>query len=526
MNPVTFWAVIAVLVWAVVGINGQNHLRIRKSWYSLTPGERATFARGVRVMKSLPPTHPNSWYYQANIHGTRSNANVLGWRTCQHGSWFFFPWHRMYLYYFERIMRKATGDPNFNMPYWVSSGDNSIPAEFRFPATPGNPLFTPDRCPLVNAGQHLPPVQTSYERAYRQNLFTAPENSSIPSFGGEMSRIPTHSGARAGSLELGPHNYVHDYIGGPGRGLMSDPNTAAQDPIFWVHHCNVDRIWEGWLHVNRRHQNPVDGTWGRRTFVFFDEFAKPVYLTADQVVNTAAGLGYAYESIPPIDGAHIGAPLNSAQRTFNELRSQQGLIRYKRQGHGYESGAEASHNYHHRVLSAYHQRGVLNGYRHTFDMEHQNDPYHGHEIEGKRNRCLQLHGVTYTRGSIYDVYVNLPADVPNPHPGLPYYVGSLAPFSQGRERIGANGQMEVHGAFLKFDVSRFTNHFGWRKYGQGSGYRGKRQAGPEVGPSRSPQLTMIMGSCSSSGDGGGGGPQPFMAFREMRVQEIVRRRGP
>ncbi|MGH7262080.1 MAG: tyrosinase family protein [Nitrospiraceae bacterium] len=39
------------------------------------------------------------------------------WNTCQHGSYFFLSWHRMYLYYFERILREASRDPNFALPY-------------------------------------------------------------------------------------------------------------------------------------------------------------------------------------------------------------------------------------------------------------------------------------------------------------------------------------------------------------------------------------------------------------------------
>ena len=39
------------------------------------------------------------------------------------------------------------------------------------------------------------------------------------------------------------HNKVHLYIGG----LMMDVPTSSNDPIFWLHHCNIDRLYERWL---------------------------------------------------------------------------------------------------------------------------------------------------------------------------------------------------------------------------------------------------------------------------------------
>ena len=40
------------------------------------------------------------------------------WGTCQHGNLNFLPWHRMYLHFYERVMRKQSGDDKFSLPYW------------------------------------------------------------------------------------------------------------------------------------------------------------------------------------------------------------------------------------------------------------------------------------------------------------------------------------------------------------------------------------------------------------------------
>src|SRR5262249_6618805 len=52
------------------------------------------------------------------------------------------------------------------------------------------------------------------------------------------------SGLRA-NVEYNLHNLVHCWIGGT-MGKMTSPN----DPVFWLHHCNIDRLWAVW---QRRH---------------------------------------------------------------------------------------------------------------------------------------------------------------------------------------------------------------------------------------------------------------------------------
>jgi tyrosinase len=51
---------------------------------------------------------------------------------------------------------------------------------------------------------------------------------------------------------FGMHNQVHVWVGGD-MGPASSPN----DPVFYLNHCNVDRIWEGWMaHHGRTYQPP------------------------------------------------------------------------------------------------------------------------------------------------------------------------------------------------------------------------------------------------------------------------------
>ena len=104
----------------------------------------ADLRTAVKKMRDLAPRHPFSWTFQANIHwrpffpdyvyqqadestdpaqqlfrdttGFSPSADVFN--KCPHANWWFLPWHRAYLYFFERILRWASGNAKFSLPYW------------------------------------------------------------------------------------------------------------------------------------------------------------------------------------------------------------------------------------------------------------------------------------------------------------------------------------------------------------------------------------------------------------------------
>jgi tyrosinase len=54
---------------------------------------------------------------------------------------------------------------------------------------------------------------------------------------------------------------------------MTDPRWAALDPIFRLHHANIDRLWNRWLELGDGRTNPSDVAWLDRVFVFHEETA-------------------------------------------------------------------------------------------------------------------------------------------------------------------------------------------------------------------------------------------------------------
>jgi hypothetical protein len=267
------------------------------------------YARAVKVMQGRPATDPTSWRFQAAMHGSY-NAAPAGalWNQCQHQSWYFLPWHRMYVYYFERIVRAAVrsvgGPADFAIPYWnYDRGfpQNTLPRPFREATLPNgdpNPLFLPPprRSSAIQSGGQLPSLVTSSSAADAMIDFAGPPG---PGFGGGR-QPPTQFGGSTGGLEQTPHNVIHVQIGGNPSGncqggLMADPFCAALDPIFWLHHANIDRLWSSWLALGGGRADPPDASWNNQSFTFYDETGAAVQLTCAQVVATAAQLDYTYD---------------------------------------------------------------------------------------------------------------------------------------------------------------------------------------------------------------------------------------
>lgn len=293
----TGWTVMANALWAAWPATAQTQF-VRQSIaiFSQDAATVTAFRAGVRVMKSRGSSNPTSWGYQANIHGIPSGTTLRPqWATCNHGTWFFLPWHRMYLYWFERILRNASRDPNFALPYWnyKDATQRKLPLIFRSPANSTNPLYEVNRRSSINAGTSgLSSADVDDRGAFAQNSFAL--TSSPYGFGGYPHTRPRHFGSNDGELEWSPHNNVHSTIGG----YMGDLNRSARDAIFFLHHANIDRLWSEWLSLG--HRNPVrtdyrGSYWLDQQFTFFNEQGVAVTESVSEFMATR-GVEYRYDT--------------------------------------------------------------------------------------------------------------------------------------------------------------------------------------------------------------------------------------
>lgn len=315
-------------------------MKVRKSVYELTDDTLLWYSRAVDAMKAKDINDPTSWWYQAGVHGYPTNPQIDNfwniatgfppsqqtldsgyWEQCQHGTWFFLPWHRMYLYYFEAIVARTIvdlgGPVDWTLPYWnyCEALDSSVP-----PAQQQRALNIPSEFGS-NAGpnQEYPGLWLEGRRNYtlliknvdpwralNEAEFTNAGNNL--NFGGGVTGF-SHFSNRAGQLEFLPHNVVHGNIGG----AMGDPDTAGLDPIFWLHHANIDRLWQVWLDAG--HANPDDDSrWTDFPFHFHDAQGNEVSLDVSQV-ETTAQLGYSYSPGYPAS-AQIIVPTLFAAKTL------------------------------------------------------------------------------------------------------------------------------------------------------------------------------------------------------------------
>lgn len=273
-------------------------LETEQAWHPIT----RAYALAVHAMRTeYPASDPRSWTYQAAIHAVPEGTPLSpGWSQCEHAVWFFLPWHRMYLFYFESIVRSIVrrmgGPEEWALPYWNYDGGgdkNTIPLPFRdeapMPDLPGipNPLFVGSRNEGINDGRDpLEPEITSPAAALASQWFSPPNR---PTFGG--GRVDQGGPFRdPGQLEITPHNVVHTSIGG----LMGDPPTAGLDPIFWLHHANIDRLWNRWA-ANPNHTPPPANAWRDQGYGFFDEQGTPRSKTSKDVLSTVTQLDYQYD---------------------------------------------------------------------------------------------------------------------------------------------------------------------------------------------------------------------------------------
>jgi tyrosinase len=315
------------------------------------------YAKGVGVMQTRALDDPSSWWFFGAIHGEYVTENGfpgwgdlpsppavpttpqpsqtiwdLYWDQCQHQTWYFLPWHRGYLLALEATVRQAVvslgGPASWSLPYWNYFGPKTefkIPPAFTKQTLPDgspNPLFVSARYGPDGDGKIYIPTPAVIAKhpsdpnfafgpvtqdCMSNDLFTGSDAvTKQPGFGGPTTGF-SHGGGTSGNLEGNPHNLVHVYVGGNAPdgqtyGLMADPGLAALDPIFYLHHANIDRMWAVW-NQTPTNKNPSISPWpdgpaknGEHEFVMPMPGATPWVYTPSQM-DSLSKVGYTYDQM-------------------------------------------------------------------------------------------------------------------------------------------------------------------------------------------------------------------------------------
>ncbi|KAL2483494.1 Polyphenol oxidase II [Forsythia ovata] len=289
-------------------------MRFRPSAHLVTKDYIFKYNRAVELMKALPADDPRNYTQQANIHCAYCNGayDQVGFQDLDiqvHNCWLFFPFHRWYLYFYERILGNLIGDPTFGLPFW--NWDN--PQGMTIP-----PMFNNSRSAIYDEKRNQNHLTSIIDLGYNGTdsgntpLQTVGNNLNImysemirnvkviEDFMGQPYRAGDAVNPGPGTSERGSHTAVHIWGGDPRQPSgenLGNFYSAGRDSLFYSHHANVDRMWKLWRDL--RGSNPKDFTdrdWLNASFVFYDENARLVRVKVSDSVSNER-MGYVFQKV-------------------------------------------------------------------------------------------------------------------------------------------------------------------------------------------------------------------------------------
>ncbi|KAF5185127.1 Polyphenol oxidase protein [Thalictrum thalictroides] len=289
-------------------------MRVRPAAHLVDDEYIAKYSRAIALMKALPDDDPRSFKQQANIHcaycdGAYDQIGFPNLEVQVHNSWLFFPFHRYYVYFHEKILGSLIGDPTFALPFWNwdAPGGMKMPTLY---ANPSSPLYDP-----LRDAKHQPPMtvdldydlidpQISQQEQIDINLSImyrqmVSNGKTSQLFLGSPYRAGNEPDPGAGSLENVPHGPVHVWSGDrtqPNVENMGNFYSAGRDPIFFCHHSNIDRMWTVWKSLGGKRKDFTDPDWLNAGFLFYDENKQLVRVKVRDCLDQK-NLRYTYQEV-------------------------------------------------------------------------------------------------------------------------------------------------------------------------------------------------------------------------------------
>ncbi|OAY74939.1 polyphenol oxidase, chloroplastic-like [Ananas comosus] len=287
-----------------------EQLRVRPAAHLVDADYLAMYKKAVELMKALPDDDPRSFKQQANVHcaycnGAYDQLGFPGLELDVHNSWLFFPFHRFYLYFNERILRKLICNDTFALPFWNwdAPGGMQIPSIYTDTSSPlydnlRNANYQPPALLSLDFSGTKPPAQQIQNnlQVMKREMITGGTTAQL--FLGAAYRAGDQPDPGAGTVERESHSSVHWLTGDPTHRHedMGAFYSAGRDPIFFAHHGNIDRLWYLWRGLGSTHQDFTDPDWLNSTFLFYDENAQLVRVRVQDCLDTDA-LRYTYQDV-------------------------------------------------------------------------------------------------------------------------------------------------------------------------------------------------------------------------------------
>jgi tyrosinase len=196
------------------GHDHDDELCNRKNHRALTADEQSRFLNAFTQINAMNALGPMVDIHANAIHQMHSTQRFL-------------PWHRIYLLRMEALLMMV--DPTVCIPYWKSSEEQAFPS-WLLAFTPTVNLIGGPHTVTRNIGAFATLPNAAAVAAVMAN---ATFNAFTPAL-------------------QGVHNSGHVWVGGS----MGSVPTAPADPVFWMHHAEIDRIWAEWQTAHPG-QNPT-----------------------------------------------------------------------------------------------------------------------------------------------------------------------------------------------------------------------------------------------------------------------------
>ncbi|KAI8869987.1 Di-copper centre-containing protein, partial [Ramicandelaber brevisporus] len=213
----------------------------RKEIKSMSSAELNKYFNALKRMNS--GSRPNQFDRFAQVHV---------WFAGQiHGYASFFPFHRQMLRDWEQTLQRVSGDPSVFQPYWDWTQDSQNPSASRVLSTSLFGGNSNGGCANIpNLGGQWPVFWDGNYQVRQRCLQRNFDNNAMRAYSSKSAiqtimRSTNSFEQFAPAIEGSPHGMIHVSIGGD-MNTMASPN----DPIFWLHHAFIDKMWADWIDQN------------------------------------------------------------------------------------------------------------------------------------------------------------------------------------------------------------------------------------------------------------------------------------
>ncbi|KAI8846544.1 hypothetical protein BC829DRAFT_419063 [Chytridium lagenaria] len=242
--------------------------RARKDFRDLSADEQKAFFTGIDTLFNTPSLvgRKNRYHDYVALHGAGAR-----WF---HGTPYFLPWHRFYTALIEQDLQVALKNSSFAFPFWNWGADAST---WNLPATG---VLAPGKFGTSGNGNEGDCVIDDFSKkgwaptrgsCLIRGYFPRRSDTSVSLYTEDYMLLALQVNPRTQQnytdfngfrelLESLPHNNFHMSITGSIRSShMSDPAVAVNDPIFFLHHNNMDRHWQYFQNAHKELADSFNG---------------------------------------------------------------------------------------------------------------------------------------------------------------------------------------------------------------------------------------------------------------------------